>query len=223
MKKETLKTNVVKRQVILADGTILRNEQIPAEAKAWYHAAGEKDGRWVTSYSEQADLRRKDRMHLCDVRQVKIGRHTHHVLNGWTIGWCLVVADRPVSKSAARAANKAVGMAALSEYAGRKAWPYLVDGAAHEVMTDHAATLQRAAEKGKLMADALLKHGITSRVFVMTDKQYGMGYLDGAADFRARQGRSLKGMKFTTIEKVGRATTWTLTEAQSVPAYQTSL
>lgn len=222
VRNEFLKTNVVKRQVILADGTMLRNEQIPARAGAAKRDDRTNEVVWLQGW-ELRFMDRPERIKWSCVKTFKPGKNITDQLNAWTIGWCFVVADSPISKAAAKAANKAVGMASYSEVAGRCAWPYLVGGVQCDVMTDHAGSLARAAEKGRLMADALLKHGITSRVYVMTDKQFGLAYLDGDTSERARHSAKLKGLRLTSVEDTGRCTNFTLTEKQSIPVYQTSL
>ena len=153
----------------------------------------------------------------------RTGRNVHHALNGWTCGWCFVVADSPVSKSAARAAKKAVN-AVFLDYAANKAWPYMVNGVLCDVLTDHGVSLQAAAEKGRKMANALLKYGITSRVYVMTDKQYGLGHPVGSSGTRARKCAHLKGLELVMNESHPQMRTrWVLTTQQSEPVYQTSL
>jgi|GEM_PF-3662952 hypothetical protein len=145
----------------------------------------------------------------------KAGRNITHVLNAYHIGWCIVVADGRISKAAARAAKKAVGAVYL-DYAANWAWPYMVEGKQCDVLMEHAVSLEAAAEKGRKMADVLRAHKITSRVYVMTDKQYGMGCPGGT--------RRLSGLRLEMDERHPQnRTTWVLTAKQSVPVYQTSL
>lgn len=153
----------------------------------------------------------------------KPGRNLTPVLNAWTIGWCIVVADSPVGTGAARAAYKAA-----DKYVGYgttpKAWPYLVNGVLCDVISDHAVSLAAAAEKGRKMADALKKHGITSRVYVMTDKQFGLGHTPGSTGENAQRCSILKGMELVSQETYPEIRhRWVLTAKQSVPVYQTSL
>jgi len=222
MTNATLKTNVVKRQVILADGTTLRNDQVPDGMTGAY-----KDAKGTICWVRHCGIPIPgvDKRMISRVRHFKAGKNIQHVCNHWTIGWCMVVADSKVTTAAARAAYKAVGKY-VSHVDTPKAWAYTVDGVQCDVITEHGTNLQTAAEKGRKMADALLKYGITSRVYVMTDKQFGLGHVPSmqSDDKRRKQCAVLKGIEVVLEDKHPLLRTrWVLTKQQSIPTYQTSL
>lgn len=158
--------------------------------------------------------------------QHKPGRNVNHVFNAWHIGWCWVVADSPITPAVAKAAKKSIGAYIGEAGAQTKAWPYLVNDVECDVICEHAASLASAAEKGKKMADTLRSFGITSRVYVMTDKQYGMGYCPNMMgdSTRAAKCNVLKGIAMESDEKHPLLRLrWVLTQKQSIPVYQTSL